>query len=136
MITILHFKSYIFAYGIGSVPFLTSFFSTIQHHLDPKKERYSLVLNELFMGRLQWQKADAATEEVKEIREELKRFAANQAVSDIENPNKPLPKEVRTEAANLAEAFVNEDNENLFDNLLAALKDGMKYERDIEIVNL
>lgn len=88
------------------------------------------------MGRLQWQKADAATEEVKEIREKLKRFAADQAVSDIENMNKPLPKEVRTEAVNLAEAFINGDNENLFDNLIAALKDGMKYERDIEIVNL
>lgn len=61
-------------YEIGSSSFFNSFFSTVQYCLDPKKKKYPLILNDLYMGRLSWGKANHTMKEW-----------------DIENPDEQPP---------------------------------------------
>lgn len=66
----------IFLVSSWNIDFLHAFFSTISYNLEENKwgSKYSILMNELYQGKLNWENASKAVEELKLIKEELKLF--------------------------------------------------------------
>ena len=82
-----------FWYQIGSGDFLHSFFSTVAYNLERKRwgSNYPVVMNELYQGKLESEKINDAINEVKDIQVQLRRYAPNQVVWDIDDLSKQPP---------------------------------------------
>lgn len=127
-------------YQIGHGDFLHSFFSTISYHLESHGwgNKYPYLLNNLYQGKLRWEDAQKAIEEVESIREELKKYPPDKVIWDIEDLSKQPPWEsnISPDITNLSNYFVTSDGRDLFDVLLMALQDSISEKTDLEIINL
>jgi 2,3-bisphosphoglycerate-dependent phosphoglycerate mutase len=114
---------------IGTHEFLHAFFSTISYHLEPHGwgTRFPEMMNELYQGRRDENKADKVLADVAKIREELKDHAPAEVVWDIENPaaQPPWRKNISPRITDLSNYFVSSTGRDVFDVLeecLTALK--------------
>jgi len=78
---------------IKLIDIIHAFFSTISYNLEGNKwgSKYPMLMNELYQGKLSWENASEAIEELKIIKEELKKFSPEYVVWDIEDISKELP---------------------------------------------
>ena len=77
----------------GTSDFLHAFFSTISYNLEENKwgSKYPILMKELYQGKMSWKNAGKGIEELKLIKEELKRFTPEHVVWYIEDISKQPP---------------------------------------------
>ena len=127
-------------YQVGTPDFLHAFFSTISYNLEGNKwgSKYPILMNELYQGKLKWENASKAVEELKLIREKLKKFSAEYVVWDIEDMSKQPPwgKNISTDITDLSNYFITSDGRDLISVILMALNDSIYEKKDVEIINI
>ena len=127
-------------YQVGTPDFLYAFFSTISYNLEGNKwgSKYPILMNELYQGKLKWENASKAVEELKLIREKLKKFSAEYVVWDIEDMSKQPPwgKNISTDITDLSNYFITSDGRDLISVILMALNDSIYEKKDVEIINI
>lgn len=129
-----------FWYQIGSGDFLHSFFSTVAYNLERKRwgSNYPVVMNELYQGKLEIDKINDAINEVKDIQVQLRKYAPNQVVWDIDDLSKQPPwgMNISTEITDLSNYFVTSDGEDFITILLHALEKAKEMNVSIEIESI
>lgn len=127
-------------YPIGTGDFVHSFFSTICYHLEQQTwgSRFPYVMNNLYQGTLDYQDVDNALHEILVIQEELKSFSPKEIIWDIEDLSKQPPwgNEISPDITDLSNYFVTCDGEDLFDEILKALKESKTEQQDIMLESL
>lgn len=126
-----------FCYFIGRGDFLHSFFSTICYHLENKRwgSRFPCLMEDLYQGELDFEDVDLARKELAQIREELKAFAPNQVIWDIEDLKQrpPWGDDISPDIHNLAEYFITSEGEDIFDEINKAFDNAQAKKADIFI---
>ena len=127
-------------YQVGTPDFLYAFFSTISYNLEGNKwgSKYPILMNELYQGKLKWENASKAVEELKLIREKLKKFSAEYVVWDIEDISKQPPwgKNISPYITDLSNYFITSDGRDLISVILMVLNDSICEKIDVEIINI
>lgn len=127
-------------YQLGRGDYLQSFFSTVAWYLENKKwgSKYPVIMKQLYGGELSYKDTDAAINELKSIRESLKKLSKinNKIIWDIRDISIKAPEwaiNPNNEVVSLANYYVTQDGRDLIDVLLLALKDSNK---DLVITSL
>lgn len=124
-------------FAIGSVPFLRAFFSTVFVRLENGSwgARYPVIMRDLYAGRLSFQKAEAALEELARIRTALARFCPDQVVWDFEDPAAvpPWRDDISSDITSLAGYFVTSSGDDFLEVLACALREAQHSHQDVEI---
>lgn len=127
-------------YQVGHGDFLHSFFSTISYHLEPDGwgTRYPYLLKKLYQGKLSWEDAPKALEEVKSIQTQLKKYTPDKVIWDIDDLSKqpPWKENISSEITDLSNYFVTSDGRDLIEILKKALQDSIDEQTDIEIASI
>lgn len=125
------------SYTIGSSSFLKSFFSTIFIRLENKDwgKLFPVIMNEFYMGELNYKRCDMAIEEVLKIREMFKNFSHDQIVWDFEdiNAKPPWGNDISNSITSLSNYFWTSDGKDLFDVLLSVFKEAKSKKRKVII---
>lgn len=113
------------SFEIGAPSFLHCFFSTIAVRLEAEDwgTRFPVLMNDLYSGELDYQKAPYAKSELHTIQEQLKAFSPGEVVWDIENRSArpPWGSNISTHITSLSNYFVTSDGKDLFVVMLNAL---------------
>lgn len=98
-------------------------------------EAVSVIMNDLYGGKLSEDKLENALKEINDIRLELSNFKPNKVVWDVDDLKKtpPWENDVSEDITNLAEYFVTVRGQNLFDVLINAISEAMAEEVEIEV---
>ncbi len=116
---------------IGPGGVLHSLFSTISYHLEPHGwgTNYPTLMNKLYNGCLDQEDADNALQEIREIRERLKKYNPRQVIWDIEDPTAPPPwgLDFGPHVTDLANYFVTSTGRDL----IGALMENLECLKDI-----
>lgn len=127
-------------YSIGTTEFLTSFFNTIQYHLcgDKWGDKYPYVMRNLYNGKLRVCDVPNANKELLEIKTKLKKYSPSKVIWDIENTSKlpPWGNDISAEITSLANYFVTNNGEDLFDVIFSAFEKSIELKWDILIWNM
>lgn len=127
-------------YQIGSGDFLHSFFSTVAYRLEEGSwgSVYPVIMNELYQGELPADKIPDAMNELKLIKEGLKRFTPDQIVWDIEDLNKQPPwgNRISQDITDLANYFVTSDGEDFLSVFERALQMAMEEGEPLKIESM
>jgi len=119
---------------LGAASFLHSFFSTISHRLEPSGwgTRFPTLMNQLYQGHLSGADAGAAVAELKLARDELRDFAPDQVVWDIEDlsARPPWGDDIADTITNMSNYFVTSTGRDLIETLLEALEEAHKTAQD------
>ncbi|MBI3071892.1 MAG: immunity 70 family protein [Deltaproteobacteria bacterium] len=111
---------------VGTADFLHAFFSTISRHLEPEGwgSRYPRLMKDLYHGKIKAGHAREALREVAEIREQLKAFAPDQVVWDIDHPaaRPPWGDDISAEITDLSNYFVTSTGRDLIGMLVECLE--------------
>lgn len=116
---------------IGSSDFLHAFFSTISYYLEPKKHfsggwgsKFPELMNELYQGKLESNKASKVLKDIYEIREKLKGYPPEKIIWDIEDLKKTPPwgDNISSDITDLSNYFTTSNGKDLFDVLIDCLK--------------
>lgn len=125
------------SFRIGNSDFLNSFFSTISYHLEPKGwgSRFPVLMDKLYSGEVEYKNLHQLSEELESIKEELANYPPEQIIWDIEVPQKSPPwgKNISTSITSLANYFVTDVGEDLFDVLSKAIQHAQKKKSSIRI---
>jgi hypothetical protein len=117
----------IIAYDIGPWENYDALFATISYHLEPNGwgTKYPELMNRCFQGRLSRRHAEKVREDIRAIREELKRFPPSAVIWDYKNPGFRPPKRrcTREHATDLSDYFVSDHGRNVFDGINSALQE-------------
>jgi 2,3-bisphosphoglycerate-dependent phosphoglycerate mutase len=133
------FKIDFLCYQLGHGDFLHSFFSSTSYHLEPDGWgiKYPYLLTKLYQGKLRWEDAPKALEDVKNIQFLLKQYNPDQVIWDIDDLSKqpPWKDNISSEITNLSNYFVASDGRDLFEVLQMALQDSIDEKIDLEITS-
>jgi 2,3-bisphosphoglycerate-dependent phosphoglycerate mutase len=125
------------SYEVGSASFLKSFFSTIFVRLENNDwgKLFPIIMNEFYIGELNYQKCDKAIEEIMKIREMFKNFSPDQIVWDFEDlkAKPPWGDEISNSITSLSNYFCTSDGKDLFDVLLSAFREARRKKRKVII---
>lgn len=134
------FKVRFYWYQIGHGDFLHSFFSTVAYNLEGGKwgSRFPVIMNELYQGKMNWEDADKAIEELSIIKKELQAFTPDKIIWDIENLSKqpPWKDNISGDITDLSNYFVTSDGEDFILILFHALEKAKEINCDIEIKSM
>lgn len=127
-------------YQVGHGGFLHSFFSTISYHLEPDGwgTRYPYLLKKLYQGKLSWEEASKALEEVENIQMQLEKYTPDKVIWDIEDLSKqpPWKDNISSEITSLSNYFVTSDGRDLIEILKKAMQDSIEEKINIEIASI
>lgn len=127
-------------YQIGRGDFLHSFFSTVAYNLEDKKwgNRFPVIMNHLYQGKVAIEEVDKAIEELAIIREELKELSIDKVIWDIDDISQKPPwgSDVCEDITNLSNYFVTSDGEDFISILFHALEMAKEVKSDIEIKSI
>jgi hypothetical protein len=111
---------------VGSGDFLHSFFSTISFHLEPKGwgSRFPELMNELYKGKLEPNKAQKALDDALVIKQELKALPPEKVVWEIENIGRKPPWKdyIDKSVTDLSNYHITSTNRVLMDLLIECLE--------------
>lgn len=134
------FKVGFFWYQIGRGDFLHSFFSTVAYNLENKKwgSRYPIIMNELYQGKVEYNRIEFALKEIGDISNELKRYPICCVIWDIEDITKQPPwgKNISKDITDLSNYFVTSDGEDFITIMQHALEKAMELKMPIEIQSI
>lgn len=130
-------------YQIGRGDYLESFFSTVAYYLENKKwgYRYPIIMKQLYSGELSYKDADIAINELKSIRDSLKKINKenNEIIWDARDLTIKVPEwaiNPNIEVASLANYYVTVDGRDLIEVFLLALNDSKELNKDLYITSL
>lgn len=134
------FKVKFYWYQIGSGDFLHAFFSTVAYRLEHTKwgSRFPAIMKELYQGHLAKERVDAAIGELAVINAELRDFAPDRVVWDIEDLSKQPPwgNNISEDITDLSNYFVTSDGEDLLTIFLHALEKAKTVDEDVNIESM
>ena len=134
------FKVKFYWYQIGSGDFLHSFFSTVAYRLEKGMwgSVYPIIMNELYQGELPAEKIAIAMDELKCIKEELKKYSPDQVIWDIEDLSKQPPwgNKISSEITDLSNYYVTSSGEDFLSVFEVALQDALRLNMPLEIQSL
>lgn len=127
-------------YEIGSIGFFKSFFSTIAFNLEDKNwgAKYPIIMNELYMGHLEYEYLKNAKTELNGIKNALEAFGPSSVIWDIDDlgQSPPWGSEISEDITNLSNYFVTCNGEDLFELLNEAIDEAINEKTSLEIENL
>jgi 2,3-bisphosphoglycerate-dependent phosphoglycerate mutase len=127
-------------YQIGDSDFVHAFFSTVCGNLEDGRwgSRFPIIMNELYHGRLEWEKVSQARNELKQIQNELSLHEPSDIIWDIENLSllPPWGKNISEEITDLANYFVTSDGRNMISVIFNVFVEAEKEKIDIELVTI
>lgn len=127
-------------YQIGSGDFLHSFFSTVAYRLEKGAwgSVYPVIMNELYQGELSVDKVPLAIDELKCIKNELKKFSPNQVIWDIDDLSKQPPwgEGISADITDLSNYYVTSDGEDFLTVFERALNEAIEWDSPIKISSL
>ncbi len=122
-------------YSIGGSDFFHSFFSTISYYLEPNGwgTKYPLLTQELYRGKLSYDKSNKARANLSEIQEILKTFPPDKVIWNIDNLSQrpPWGNNIASDITNLSNYFITNDGEDLFEVLDSAIEYSISNQIDI-----
>ncbi len=122
-------------YSIGGSDFFHSFFSTISYYLEPNGwgTKYPLLTQNLYRGKLSYDKSSEARENLCEIQKLLKTFPPNKVIWNIDNLSQrpPWGNNISSDITNLSNYFITNDGEDLFEVLDSAIEYSISNQVDI-----
>lgn len=122
---------------LGAASFLHAFFSTISHRLEPSGwgTRFPMLMNKLYQGRLSGVDAGEAIAELRRARDELREFAPDQVVWDIEvlSARPPWGDDIADTITDLSNYFITSGGRDLFATLLEALEESHQTNQEAVI---
>lgn len=125
---------------IGGQDFFHSFFSTVSYRLETSGwgSRFPCLLKELYQGKLDKNSAEQALIELDTIQAELKRFAPNKVVWDIEDLSAAPPwgNNISSEITDLSNYFVTSAGRDLIGVLRECLEELRDLGGVIEVVSI
>lgn len=134
------FKVKYYWYQIGNGDFLHSFFSTVSYNLEDKRwgSRFPVIMNKLYQGKINWADIDNAIEELNIIKNELRAFAPDKAIWDVEDLSKQPPwgSNISKDITDLSNYFVTSDGKDFISVFSHALKKAKEVNCDIEIQSI
>lgn len=129
-----------FWYQIGSGDFLHSFFSTVAFNLEKGKwgKRFPIIMNDLYQGKIDNRKVKKAIKEVEIIKKELKKYAPDKVIWDIDDLTKQPPwgDKISEDITDLSNYFVTSEGEDFLSVFIDALNDAKEMNTSIEIESL
>lgn len=127
-------------YQIGSGDFLHSFFSTVAFNLENGKwgKRFPVIMNDLYQGKIERKKIKKAIKEAEIIKTELKEFAPDKVVWDIDDLTKQPPwgNKISKDITDLSNYFVTSDGEDFLSVFMTALTEAKEMKTSMEIESL
>lgn len=130
-------------YQIGRGDYLESFFSTVAYYLENKIWgcKYPTIMKQLYSGELSYKDADNAINELKSIRESLKKLKRenNEIIWDARDLTLKVPEwaiNPNDAVMSLAEYYVTEDGRDMIEVFLLALNDSKELSKDLFITSL
>ncbi len=128
-----------FWHHVGRADALYSLFSTICLRLEDGKRgsKYPYIMNDLYNGKLENKFVDVAMNEVKEIKEGLKKLSFEDVVWDIED----LSMEAKfvydvSDKSSLLNFYINADRDNFIELLQKALETAKELDLDLTLAVL
>ena len=122
---------------IGSASFLHSFFSTVAYHLEKGKwgNKYPVMMNELYQGKLSCVNIPAAKKELEVIRKKLAKYSPDKVIWDIEDLSKQPPwgDKISDRITDLSNYFVTSDGRDFIEILNRAMDIAIEIHSDLEI---
>lgn len=130
-------------YQVGRGDYLESFFSTVAYYLENKKwgSKYPIIMKQLYGGELSYKDVENAIDELKNIRESLKKLNKenNKIIWDARDLSIKVPEwaiNPNNEVVSLANYYVTADGRDLIDVFLLALNDSKELNKDLVITSL
>ena len=130
-------------YQIGRSDYLESFFSTIAYYLEDKKwgSKYPYVMKKLYSGELSFKNVDNAINELKNIRDSLKKLDKehNKIIWDARDLTIEVPKwaiNPNNKVVSLANYYVTADGRDLIEVFLLALNDSKESNNNLLLTSL
>ena len=124
-------------YEIGTASFLTSWFSTVNYHLENKKwgRKYPIIMNDFYQGRVPYSLVKQLKKEVLETKEKLKKYKPSQVIWDIDDLSKTPPwgDNISNSITSLADYYITCDGKDFYEVLLRAIDKSLEYSDDILI---
>lgn len=124
-------------FSIGNGDFFNSFFHTIHYHLERGEwgSRYPLVLKNLYMGEVPYDKLSELEEELIDIKNRLKSIPPSQIIWDIEDLNKKPPwgNDISRDITDLSNYFVTSAGNDLFKVLFDAVVKAKELVSNIKV---
>ena len=110
-------------YNLGYDKIVQAFFSTIAYHLENKKwgSVYPALMNEFYKGKLEQNRIDYATAEIKDIKKKLSNLKVSDIIWDIENINDLPPFDTSIDMP-LDAFFTNYNGKKITDIILNVLE--------------
>ena len=134
------FKVKFYWYQIGHGDLLHSFFSTVAYNLEGEKwgSCFPVIMKELYQGRMKWENADKAIEELRMIKNELQTFTPDKIIWDVEDLSKQPPwgSNISKDITDLSNYFVTSDGKDFISVFLHALKKAKEVNSDLEIKSI
>lgn len=131
------FKVNCFWYQVGQGDFLHSFFSTVAYNLEEGHwgSRFPVIMTQLYQGRLPRENTDRAIEELSIIKEELRNFAPEKVVWDIEDLSKQPPwgTNISEDITDLSNYFVTSGGYDFLSVFSNALQTAKETNAELEI---
>jgi 2,3-bisphosphoglycerate-dependent phosphoglycerate mutase len=124
-------------YEAGAPSFLNSFFSSVVYHLEDGKRgiKYPLITKALYLGSLNWDKAEDAIGELRQIKDGLKEFTPDKVIWDMDDLSKrpPWGDKISKAITDLSNYYVTSDGKDFFEVLFAALQNSLENKADLKI---
>ncbi len=124
-------------YQVGTGSFLNAFFSTVAYNLENKKwgSRFPKIMREIYQGYAGPDSIAEAIDELKVIKEELKRFSPDKIVWDFEDISiqPPWGSNISKDITDLSNYFVTSEGEDFISVFLMALENAKELGEGIEI---
>ncbi len=124
-------------FEVGSSAFLKAFFSTAFLRLEREGwgDQYPVIMKELYAGRLEHHRVEAAQKELELIRVGLEKLRPQQVVWDFEDraARPPWGDELSADIKSGADYFVTSDGKSFLEVLERALEEARRTRRDLEI---
>lgn len=125
---------------LGDSQFVHAFFSTIAVRLEGEQwgSRFPALMNELYQGRLEGERASTALQELRQIRQELKAFAPSEIVWDIDEPqaSPPWGADISEDITDLSNYFVTSTGRDMFDAMEDPLGEAALETLVVEIISI
>lgn len=122
---------------VGTPDLLTAFFSSITTNLEPEGwgTRFPALMNELYGGQLQGERATQARAELRTVREELSGHPPTSLVWDYHDPDASPPwgDSISSDITGLGNYFYTPDGRDLIDVMDSALADAEESGEPLKI---
>lgn len=123
-------------FWFGELNFVDAFFNTVCYRLENKQwgSRFPRLMGDLYDGKVKYEDIDVFEREINTVEEELKEFAIQQVVYDLNDPSIEPPwhkSGISDELTNLSNYWVTNDGKKLFTNFHKAIDSAKRLKQPL-----